>query len=97
MSMSRKLLRLSPLIHQNALRLTIIFAVHVAQSTVASTGQSRKTVLRAWVNEPCLRWFFADAKDPIQTATLALLRRRLRPKETRETFGNEQTRVPPSC
>jgi hypothetical protein len=52
MSMSRKLLRLSPLIHQNALRLTIIFAVHVAQSTVASTwcgvtGQSRKTVLRA--------------------------------------------------
>jgi hypothetical protein len=51
MSMSRKLLRLSPLIHQNALRLTIIFAVHVAQSVASTwcgvTGQSRKTVLRA--------------------------------------------------
>lgn len=52
MSVRRKLLRLSALIHQNALRLTIIFAVDVAQSTVASTwcevtGQSRKTFLRA--------------------------------------------------
>jgi hypothetical protein len=36
MSVSRKSLRLSPLIYQNALRLKIIFAVGVAKSTVAS-------------------------------------------------------------